>query len=122
MARRVCRTIDDWLSQHAFPRHKPLQAECPNLNLGAEHGDATLRDVNGGVGTEIPSATGFGGVLLATSVVVGGNTIVTFFDGSTMALVGVSDPTKISFLSQIDPMWPAPRAIGAGTKTGRDTP
>ena len=87
----------------------------------------SLRDVNGGVGTEIPSATGFGGVLLATSVVVGGNTIVTFFDGSTMALVGVSDPTKISFLSQIDPMWPAPRAIGqvpkpAGIRKSRAAP
>ena len=105
MAHRVRRTIGDWLSQYAFPRKQLFQAERSALNLGAEDGDATLRDVEVDSRYRDPSVTGFDGVLLATSVVVGGNTILTFCDGSTMTLGGVSDPTKISFLSQIDPMW-----------------
>jgi hypothetical protein len=105
MFRRVRRTIDDWRSRHTFPREQLFKAERCDLNLGAEDGDATLRDVKGGIDTETPSVAAFGGVLPVASVVVGGNTIFTFFDGSTMTLVGVSDPTKISFLSQIDPMW-----------------
>jgi len=117
MARRVCRTVDEWLSQHVFPHQQPLHAERPDLNLGAERGDVTIREVNGAVGTETPRVTGFDEVLLATSVVVGGNTKMTFFDGSTMTLVGVSDPTKISFLigerSDVAPITRSGRKHGA---------
>ena len=38
------------------------------------------------------------GQLLATSTACGGNTILTFADGSTMMLVGIADITNVSFV------------------------
>ena len=48
----------------------------------------------------IASATADGptGHLLATSTASGGNTVVTFADGSTMTLVGIADISKASFI------------------------
>jgi hypothetical protein len=78
------------------------------INLGAGHGVATLRDVDvSSAGTTLTGATnlttvtGFAatdviasgtsdpaGTFLGTSVVVAGNTQITFLDGSKMTLVG----------------------------------
>lgn len=84
------------------------------VNLGAGHGAARLRDVSvtGGAGSVI-SITGFAaandviqskssvssvGSFLGTSTADGhGGTILTFLDGTTMTLAGVSDPSKITF-------------------------
>jgi len=85
------------------------------VNLGAGHGGTTLRDVSvqGGSGPlasttvigfststdKIASVTSFAsaGNFLGTSAISGGNTILTFRDGSAMTLVGITDVAKVSF-------------------------
>jgi hypothetical protein len=87
-------------------------AASTTVNLGATHGVATLRDnsVSGGKGDAV-SVTGFAAtdvVASATSVnnsnafigsssSSGGNTTLTFLDGSTMILVGVASAGAIKF-------------------------
>ena len=89
------------------------QRSSPRFTAG--RGATILRDVSvpGGPGTLArTTATGFStseaiasatpdgptGRLLATSTASGGNTVVTFADGSTMTLVGIADITKVSFI------------------------
>jgi hypothetical protein len=85
------------------------------VNLGAGHGTTSLREssVVGGKGSAV-SVTGFATVSdivqSSTSVLAGkflgssasdgkGGTILTFLDGTTMSLAGISDPSKITFAS-----------------------
>jgi hypothetical protein len=86
------------------------------VNLTAGHGVATLRDINPGNTTtgasDQTSVTGFAtatdiiasktsvnasNVFIGSSSSAGGNTTLTFLDGTTMILAGVTDPTKILF-------------------------
>jgi hypothetical protein len=95
----------------ALFRNNLTGSETVDLSTGI--GAAGVRDVSiaGGVGSKI-TVTGFAtagdkiessqsvdgtGKFVGTSTVVGGNTTLTFVDGTTMTLLGVSDPTKISF-------------------------
>lgn len=85
------------------------------VNLGAGHGATTLRDISVSGGTGSPAATtvtgfstttdriasatsfGSGANFLGTSAISGGNTLLTFRDGSTMTLVGITDFAKVTF-------------------------
>ncbi len=85
------------------------------INLGAGHGATTLRDVSVSGGTGPLAATTVTGFststdviasansvaadrdFLGTSTISGGNTILTFRDGSTMTLVGITDIAKVTF-------------------------
>jgi hypothetical protein len=101
-------------------RSGPLETEIrSNLNasetvdLSAGTSSDGVRDVSvlGGLGAKV-TVTGFAtvadkiesaqsvdssGKFIGVSTVVGGDTLLTFLDGTTMTLVGVSDPTKITF-------------------------
>jgi hypothetical protein len=92
------------------------------VNLGTGHGVASLRDVASnisvsgatttfGAANGSISVTGFAsatdiiqsktsvnasGTFLGTSTTAGGNTTLTFVDGSTMTLVGVTGPLKFT--------------------------
>lgn len=85
------------------------------VNLGAGHGATTLQDIavaNGTGSLAATTVTGFStttdviesktsvspsGDFLGTSTTSGGNTILTFTDGSTMTLAGVTDISKVTF-------------------------
>jgi len=85
------------------------------INLGAGHGATTLRDVSvqGGQGQEAgTTVTGFspssdviasqtsvnaGDHFIGTSQVSGNSTILTFKDGSTMTLAGITDIGNVKF-------------------------
>jgi len=83
------------------------------VNLGAGHGAATLADLSvaGGKGSAIsvsgfatatdiiasPSSVSSTNTFLGTSSSIGGNTTLTFVDGSTMFLAGVASAGAIKF-------------------------
>jgi hypothetical protein len=85
------------------------------VDLGAGHGATTLRDVSvaGGTGPlaettvtgfatttdTIASATSVSptGTFLGSSETSDGNTVLSFIDGSTMTLVGITDISKLTF-------------------------
>lgn len=83
------------------------------VNLSAGPNQDGVRDANvAGASGAVVTVTGFAtatdkiesaqsvtatGSFLGTSTIAGGNTTLTFLDGTTMTLIGVSDPTKISF-------------------------
>jgi len=96
-------------------RSPPARRQRSSPRFTAGRGATALRDasVPGGrgslarttvsgfsAGDAIASATPDGptGHLLATSTASGGNTVVTFADGSTMTLVGIADITKAGLI------------------------
>lgn len=108
MTNRIMRA---WPSHRSPPTRR--QRSLPRFTPG--RGATTVRDVPvpGGPGslarTTVPgfstseviaSATPDGptGQLLATSTASGGNTVVTFADGSTVTLLAIADITKVSFI------------------------
>jgi Ca2+-binding RTX toxin-like protein len=96
----------------------PIQgAGTESVNLGTGHGATTLRDVSvaGGTGPlAATTVTGFstaadmiasatsvgptGHFLGASTTDAGGNTILSFADGSTMTLVGITNVATVTFI------------------------
>jgi hypothetical protein len=95
-------------------RSPPARPQRISPRFTAGRGATMVRDVSvpGGPGhlggTTVPgfstsdaiasaASDGPTGDLLATSTACGGDTVVTFADGSTMTLVGIADISKVSF-------------------------
>ena len=106
-------SVDIMSRSGIFPLTAGSGAET--VDLGAGHGPTTLRDTSvwGGSGPlATTTVTGFStthdiiasdtsvtsnGHFEGTSTVSGGNSILTFVDGSKMTLVGITDITKVTF-------------------------
>jgi len=81
-----------------------------SVTVAAGAGADGIRDANVGAGTTKVTVTGFAtasdkiesaqsgaALVTASSKDGGGNVILNFIDGTTMTLIGVTDPTKITF-------------------------
>jgi hypothetical protein len=107
----------DIQSRNEITRNSPSTAGsgAETVDLGARHGATTLNDISapGGSGPlASTTVTGFStaldviasetsvsrhGQFLGTSSVSGGNTILTFVDGTTMMLTGITNISKVTF-------------------------